>query len=355
MIYVKLNGIKMGSMSNGELINLQVNNCDEVSEIHISQYQDGPWRILGKVDNSYKENSPYSIEKSVQNKKSLNLNVVALSMIILVLSVMLIYLAAFDMKGLPKDVEKFKVEAKNEEKKEKIVKDENINKDQIIQPVFEDIVEISDKSVVMIKGKNSMGTGFLVANNIVATNKHVINKENIDDLTVFFQATKTTKDVNCKPVLLFEDDKIDIAFLRVDSDRLPLSVDSDYIFKKGQPIFTIGNPGLGNDQGFLKNALSKGVISTKTSVNGLEYFQLGISVNPGNSGGPVIDEQGKVVGMVTLKARMAEGVALCIPPDLIMFLCAKAKRQNGGDLEAIKEKHNKAIEIYNLIEGLGIR
>ena len=129
----------------------------------------------------------------------------------------------------------------------------------------------------------------------------------------------------------------------------------DYIFKKGQPIFTIGNPGLGNDQGFLKNALSKGVISTKTSVNGLEYFQLGISVNPGNSGGPVIDEQGKVVGMVTLKARMAEGVALCIPPDLIMFLCAKAKRQNGGDLEAIKEKHNKAIEIYNLIEGLGIR
>ena len=350
MIYVKLNGIKMGSMSNGELINLQVNNCDEVSEIHISQYQDGPWRILGKVDNSYKENSPYSIEKSVQNKKSLNLNVVALSMIILVLSVMLIYLAAFDMKGLPKDVEKFKVEAKNEEKKEKIVKDENINK-----PVFEDIVEISDKSVVMIKGKNSMGTGFLVANNIVATNKHVINKENIDDLTVFFQATKTTKDVNCKPVLLFEDDKIDIAFLRVDSDRLPLSVDSDYIFKKGQPIFTIGNPGLGNDQGFLKNALSKGVISTKTSVNGLEYFQLGISVNPGNSGGPVIDEQGKVVGMVTLKARMAEGVALCIPPDLIMFLCAKAKRQNGGDLEAIKEKHNKAIEIYNLIEGLGIR
>ncbi|MCY2942942.1 MAG: hypothetical protein NT142_00170, partial [Planctomycetota bacterium] len=135
MIYVKLNGIKMGSMSNGELINLQVNNCDEVSEIHISQYQDGPWRILGKVDNSYKENNPYSIEKSVQNKKSLNLNVVALSMIILVLSVMLIYLAAFDMKGLPKDVEKFKVEAKNKEKEEKIVKDENINKDQIIQPV----------------------------------------------------------------------------------------------------------------------------------------------------------------------------------------------------------------------------
>ncbi len=154
---------------------------------------------------------------------------------------------------------------------------------------------------------------------------------------------------------MYEDNNVDIAFLRVASDRPPLSVDPDFVFKKGQTIFTIGNPGVGTEQGFLQNAVSRGIISTKASHRGVEYFQLGISVNSGNSGGPVINERGKVVGMVTLKFRTVEGVAFSIPPDQIMSLYTKALRQSPEELAALGDKHNKGIGILEIIEAFGLR
>jgi Trypsin-like peptidase domain len=58
----------------------------------------------------------------------------------------------------------------------------------------------------------------------------------------------------------------------------------------------------------------EGIVSSLSrSMGGLAYVQLDAKINPGNSGGPVIDSRGRVVGIVTLKARDAEGIGLALP------------------------------------------
>ena len=112
--------------------------------------------------------------------------------------------------------------------------------------------------------------------------------------------------------LLYEDPKRDLAFLAVDSGLPPLDVAPTYRFVKGEDIIVIGNPGLG-DEIVLENAISRGVMSSKTVLDGLNYLQLSIAINPGNSGGPVFDSAGRVIGVATLKSTKAEALAFCIP------------------------------------------
>ena len=74
----------------------------------------------------------------------------------------------------------------------------------------------------------------------------------------------------------------------------------------------IGNPGLG-DGIVLENAISRGIMSSKTVIDGMNYLQLSIAINPGNSGGPVFDSAGRVIGVATLKSSKAEAMGFCIP------------------------------------------
>ena len=69
----------------------------------------------------------------------------------------------------------------------------------------------------------------------------------------------------------------------------------------------------GGGELILENAISRGLMSTKTSLEGQRYYQLGIAVNPGNSGGPVFNSIGSVIGVVTRKSSEQEALAFCIP------------------------------------------
>ncbi len=114
--------------------------------------------------------------------------------------------------------------------------------------------------------------------------------------------------------LLYEDPRRDLAFLRVASDLPAIEVAPSYAFTKGEDITVIGNPGLG-DEVVLQNAISRGVMSSKTVIDGMNFLQLSMAINPGNSGGPVFDSAGRVIGVATLKSTKAEALAFCIPVD----------------------------------------
>src|SRR5579864_3636344 len=188
------------------------------------------------------------------------------------------------------------------------------------------IVARSEQSVALIKGKRSLGTGFLVRPGILATNAHVIEGELVQNLEIHFPSAKDELKGPIGAVLLAKNTKRDLAFLKVKTDLPPLEVADSYQYQKGDDLLVIGNPGAG-DKLVLENAVSRGVMSTKAVIDGQNFYQLGIAINPGNSGGPVIDSAGKVIGVATLKSSKLEATAFCIPVDDLRAELAQAESQ----------------------------
>ena len=187
------------------------------------------------------------------------------------------------------------------------------------------IVARREPSVALIKGKASSGTGFLIRYGVIATNAHVIEEEFISNLEVRFPSAPAANQGPTKAQLLYEDRKRDIAFLSVKSDLPVLPVAPNYSFVKGEDILVIGNPGMGDDT-VLENAISRGVMSAKTVIEGMPYHQMNISINPGNSGGPVFDSLGRVIGVATLKSNKTEAMGFCIPVEDVNAVLAKVGR-----------------------------
>ena len=185
-----------------------------------------------------------------------------------------------------------------------------------------EIVARSEASVALVKGHASSGTGFVVKPGVIATNAHVIDGEFISNLEIRFPSAPQGKQGPFPAELLFEDPKRDLAFLGVASEHSALEIAPTYSFLKGEDVMVIGNPGLG-DEVVLENAISRGVMSSKAVVDGMSYLQLSMAVNPGNSGGPVFDSSGRVIGVVTLKSVKAEALAFSIPVEDLQAAMAK--------------------------------
>jgi len=91
----------------------------------------------------------------------------------------------------------------------------------------------------------------------------------------------------------------------------------------GEKVFAIGSPGLG--QQVLEQSISEGIVSSPSrQIEGAEYVQHTAAVNPGNSGGALLDEKGHLIGMVTLKARL-ENVSFAIPAKSIRAIFTRGK------------------------------
>lgn len=176
------------------------------------------------------------------------------------------------------------------------------------------IVARWEPSVALVRGHASIGTGFIVRPGVIATNAHVINEEFISSLDVQFPSAPEGKKGPLTAELLYEDPRRDLAFLAVPTDLPPTEIAPSYRFTKGEDILAIGNPGLGDDV-VLENAISRGVMSSKTVIDGMDFLQLNIAINPGNSGGPIFDSSGRVIGVATLKSAKAESMAFCIPAE----------------------------------------
>lgn len=210
-----------------------------------------------------------------------------------------------------------------------------------------EIVAEADPSIALIKGKTSSGTGFLVGPGLVATNAHVVDDEFISNLEVRFPSADAAHQGPVPAELLYEDARRDLAFLAVKTDLNPLRVADSYKFRKGEEITVIGSPGIG-DGVVLENAISRGVMSTKVSLEGKEFYQLGIAVNPGNSGGPVFDSSGRVIGVVTLKMDKQEALAFCVPVEDLRSALSKLAAQSPADSEQVRSRHRVVIAVKGL-------
>lgn len=211
----------------------------------------------------------------------------------------------------------------------------------------EELVAVSEPSVAFIEGRLASGTGFLIAPKILATNAHVVGFEFFDDLQATFPCAEDGKKGPYDLKLLYYDETRDLAFVKVNAPIPPLKIAPGYTFKRGQEVIAIGNPGL-DFEVILKSAISRGVMSSEIKLEDQNYFQLGIAVNPGNSGGPAINNEGLVVGMVTRKSFFQEGVALCIPAAEIEEAARKIPSLSESEIRAFQTGHKLRVTFHGL-------
>jgi len=182
-------------------------------------------------------------------------------------------------------------------------------------------VSRTESSVVMIRTPQAIGSGFIISpDGYVITNDHVIQGETSIWIIRFKRGKDGAidKEKLAKVKIVATNRYADLALLKIeDAKDLPYAYLGDSRqLKSGQPVYAIGNP-----HG-LDRTVSEGILSTlNRAIQGLPHLQTTAAVNPGNSGGPLFDLQGRVIGVVNLKMGGAEGLNFAIPSErLIAFL-----------------------------------
>ena len=176
-------------------------------------------------------------------------------------------------------------------------------------------------------GELGRGTGFVVSDDgYVISNSHVVS--DADSLTVIMA------DGNERPAeLVGQDDVSDLAVLRIEGDvpsKVPLG--DSALLQPGQPVLALGSP-----LGTFTNTVTRGVISgLGRSIPGAPLYtdlvQHDAAVNPGNSGGPLVNLAGEVVGVNTLgisvteDGESAEGIFFAIPSNTVREIAARIIR-----------------------------
>ena len=204
-------------------------------------------------------------------------------------------------------------------------------------------------AVAFIKGRMSSGTGWLIAPNLLATNRHVIEGELMRHIEVHFPSAPEKRQGPYKAKVVYIDIGVDLAFLEVETSTPALPRASQVEFVPGADITVIGCPGIGPDL-TIKNGIFPGTLSSEVKIDGREYDQLSISVNPGNSGGPVFDEYGQVIGVVTLKAAEQEGIGFSIPMREVDRLLERAQKLSRDQIGKARAVHRARVVITHLEE-----
>jgi len=160
--------------------------------------------------------------------------------------------------------------------------------------------------------KDGTGTGFAIANNLIATSLHVIG-----EARPIRVRTVEGKDLAVLAVHAF-DRKQDLAILKIKGHTLkPLPLgDSDQL-NQGASVIALGNP-MG-----LTGSVVQGVLSARRKFELGEMLQIAIPVEPGNSGGPILDRQGRVHGIMTMKSTVTANLGFAMPINTIKPLIAK--------------------------------
>ena len=208
-------------------------------------------------------------------------------------------------------------------------------------------------SVVYIESENSNGTGFIYKVDkkyaYILTNEHVVGESDIN--LEFTSNKKTIGEV------IGKDKYLDLAIIRAPKKyaKQVANLGNSGEMKIGDQIFTIGNP-------ISKNyifTVTSGIISgkdrkVKKIIDGeIEYYldtmQFDASVNSGNSGGPLCNVNGEVIGIVSAKQNdeNVEGLAFAIPIDSI--------KEHIEDLEQGREHNYPSLGIEMRDNGLGVK
>jgi S1-C subfamily serine protease len=218
-------------------------------------------------------------------------------------------------------------------------------------------INIKQRRAASRSGGEGSGSGVIITpDGFVLTNNHVV--ENSDALEVSLTDGRTFP-----AQIIGTDPATDLSVIRISDGSLPTSElgDSD-LLKVGQLVIAIGNP-----LGF-QSTVSAGVVSAvgrslRSQAGRLidGVIQTDVALNPGNSGGPLVDSRGRVIGINTAMIYMAQGISFAIPintarwvvTELVMH--GKVRRAYlgiGAQIRPVNRRiqHNLALDTPTVVE-----
>ncbi len=183
-------------------------------------------------------------------------------------------------------------------------------------PTLQDVVRRTSPSLVQVTSNVSAGSGFIVdSGQGVITNAHVVGDDS--RVSVWLH---DGRELQGRVVGL--DEYLDLAYIRLpDGQRLQSAVMGNSArVSPGQDVLALGFP-LDSSPGD-SPIVTKGIVSSVRTVDGAKWIQTDAPVNPGSSGGPLMDNRGRVIGVVTSRldydwdsGRDVEGVGFALAVD----------------------------------------
>lgn len=164
--------------------------------------------------------------------------------------------------------------------------------------------------VVTVETESSFGSGAILSSNgYIVTNYHVIGSSD----KIYVRLGKEKK-VLAEKIRVNKD--YDLALLKISGENFKaLQLGNSEQSATGDEIYAAGTP-LDKTLG---QTITRGIISGYRSWNGVNFIQNDVSVNSGNSGGPLLNEQGQIIGITTMKlvGKGIEGISFGIPSNLV--------------------------------------
>ncbi len=179
------------------------------------------------------------------------------------------------------------------------------------------------------------GTGFFIrSNGYIATNAHVIY--GASDVRVALYSGETVK-----ATLVDAQEGADIALLKIDGENYPVAaIGNSDTLTVGERAIVLGNPGgikapWSTTAGTVSALNRRVALESDTFISEMTMIQTDAAVNNGNSGGPLCNDRGEIVGIVTRKLTDYEGIGFAIPINGAMkLLDAMADTGNADQVEA---------------------
>lgn len=182
---------------------------------------------------------------------------------------------------------------------------------------FADVIAQARRSVVCVKAASGVGSGFVLSCGVAITNAHVVGRDVVVDLHDASAAV-------VRADVVWRTREEDLALLTFDRDAWPpLALGDVAGLREGDEVLAIGHP-LGLDY-----TVTRGIVSARArTYMGHRYIQTDVALNPGNSGGPLIDRDGRVVGVNSFVLGAGSQLNFAIPVDRVLAVMSQAFSQN---------------------------
>jgi S1-C subfamily serine protease len=199
--------------------------------------------------------------------------------------------------------------------------------------------------------KVSNGSGFIITRDgFLLTNHHVVDGA--------ARVRVKSKDEWKEARIIGEDRENDLALLKIAGEFSPVSFAQEKEAQSGQTLYTVGYPNI--DLQGLSPKVTKGIISSQKGFQDEpNNYQIDASIQPGNSGGPVVDEKGDIIGVVVAslssvnllikKGRIPQNVNYAIKKSYVLDFLKKHQQAYQNIVVASGTRNSPSVEAVNKV------